>query len=102
MAKKKAKRYSDAKKKEILDFVESQGRGGQSAAVKKFKVSPITINAWKRKAAGDQVGNGLVSKGSSKELKAVQELASILTEMEATEAQLANLKKRYQKLKSNL
>ena len=48
-------RYSDAKKKEIVDFVvqynAKNGRGGQSGASKKFKVSPLTITAW-LKAAG--------------------------------------------------
>lgn len=70
--------------------------------MKKFKVTPATISAWKKKAGGEGVGNGRSAGGSSKELKAVQELASILTEMEATEVQLADLKKRYQKLKSDL
>lgn len=102
MAKKKAKRYSDAQRKEILDFIESKGWGGQKAAVKKFKVTPATISAWKKKAGGEGAGNGRSAQGGSKELKAVQELVLILTEMEATEAKLTVLKKRYQQLKSKL
>lgn len=47
-------RYSAAKKKEVVDFVKkynsSNGRGGQSAAAKKFKVTPLTIAAWLRNA----------------------------------------------------
>lgn len=43
-------RYSDAQKKEVVDFVigynSTHGRGGQSAASKKFKVTPLTISAW--------------------------------------------------------
>jgi transposase-like protein len=43
-------RYTDAQKKEVVDFVaqynSSKGRGGQSAAAKKFKVTPLTIAAW--------------------------------------------------------
>ena len=43
-------RYADTQKKEIVDFVVSynaeNGRGGKSAASKKFKVSPISITAW--------------------------------------------------------
>ncbi len=43
-------RYSDAQKKEIVDFViaynSTNGRGGQSEASKKFKVTPLTISAW--------------------------------------------------------
>ena len=48
-------RYTDAKKKEVVDFVvqynSKNGRGGQNSAFKKFNVSPITIVAW-MKAAG--------------------------------------------------
>ena len=47
----KGKRYTDQEKAEILAFAEAQGRGGASAAAKKFKVSPLTISNW-RKAAG--------------------------------------------------
>lgn len=101
MAKKKAKRYSEAEKKEILDFIESQGRGGQTAAVKKFKVTAATINSW-RKTGSQSVGNGRSTRGASKELKAIQELASVLTEIEETEAKLATLKKRYKKLRSKI
>ena len=43
-------RYSDAQKKEVVDFVidynNANGRGGQSVASKKFKVTPLTISAW--------------------------------------------------------
>ena len=48
-------RYSDAQKTEIVNFIKqynsTNGRGGQSAAAKKFKVTPLTISAW-LKAAG--------------------------------------------------
>lgn len=43
-------RYSDTQKKEIVDFVSQynskNGRGGQSAAAKKFNVTQLTISAW--------------------------------------------------------
>lgn len=43
-------RYSAAKKKEVVDFVKkynsANGRGGQSAASRKFKVTPLTISTW--------------------------------------------------------
>ena len=51
-------RYSDAQKKEIVDFVaqynSTNGRGGQAAAAKKFKVTPLTISGW-LKGAGAKV-----------------------------------------------
>lgn len=47
-------RYSAAKKKEVIDFVKkynsANGRGGQSAAAKKYKITPLTIAAWLRSA----------------------------------------------------
>ena len=53
-AKAKAKRYTDAQKKEILDFIEAKGRGGQTIAVKKFKVTAATIGSWKKKSVAIQ------------------------------------------------
>ena len=99
MAKKKAKRYSDAQRKEILDYIAAQGRGGQTKAVKKFKVTAATIASWKKKSSG-----GSSSKGgaSSKELKAVEELAKLIREIAQAEARLADLKKNYAKAKSKL
>ena len=47
-------RYTDAQKKEVADFVTSynaaNGRGGQSKAAKKFKVSQLTIATWLKNA----------------------------------------------------
>jgi transposase-like protein len=52
-------RYSDAQKQEVVSFVEqynsANGRGGQSAASAKFKVTPLTISAW-IKALGKPAG----------------------------------------------
>jgi len=43
-------RYTDAQKKEVVDFASSynaaNGRGGQSKAAEKFGVSPLTVSAW--------------------------------------------------------
>lgn len=48
-------RYTDAQKKEIVDFAVSynaeNGRGGQSKAADKFKVSQLTVASW-LKASG--------------------------------------------------
>jgi len=52
---KRGVRYTDAKKAKILQFVQDHdqinGRGGQSAAVKKYGVSAITISNWGKKGA---------------------------------------------------
>jgi len=98
MAKGKAKRYSDSEKKEILDFIAAKGRGGQSAAVKKFKVTAATISSWKKKVGGISMGSG----SGSKELQALQELTSLRAEIESTERKLTDLQKRYNKAKSKL
>ena len=100
MAKGKAKRYTEAEKQEILDFIIAQGRGGQSAAVKKYKVTAATISSWKKKASGVSLSSVGVS--GSKELKALQALTQIVSEIEVTERKLADLQKRYQKLKGKL
>lgn len=43
-------RYTGEQKKEIVKFVAdynaAKGRGGQNAAAKKFKVTPLTISSW--------------------------------------------------------
>ena len=40
------KRYTDAQKKRVVDFVASQGRGGIIAAQRKFGVSYIALRRW--------------------------------------------------------
>jgi len=57
----KGKRYTAEEKSEILQFVESQGRGGASAASKKFGVSQLTISSWKKSASG---GSARISRQS--------------------------------------
>lgn len=51
----KGVRYTDAQKKEVIDFATgynaTNGRGGQSEAAKKFGISQLTIASW-LKAAG--------------------------------------------------
>jgi transposase-like protein len=65
-------RYTDAQKKEILEFIAqynaTNGRGGQSAAAKKFGVTPITLSAW-TKATGGGKPRGKAKKAAKKSLK---------------------------------
>ena len=48
----KAIRYTSSKKNQILAFIKQvnkkNGKGGIAAAVRKYKVSAITINRWKK------------------------------------------------------
>lgn len=99
--KKKAKRYSEAEKKEILNFIEKQGRGGQTKAVEKYGVTAATIASWRKKSGASPVTSGSGG-GSSKELKAVEDLARLLKEIAATEAKLEQLKKDYDKAKARI
>ena len=101
MAKKKAKRYTDAKKAEILNFIESKGRGGQAAALKKFKVSAATINSW-RKKSGRKVESKSKNLGTSSKLKVVQELIRIRAEIDAAETKLVTLQKQHKRLRSKV
>ena len=62
-------RYTDAQKKEIVNFVsqynKTNGRGGQSAAANKYKVTPLTISGW-LKAAGVKAPAGKKIKKAAK------------------------------------
>ena len=99
--KSKARRYTAEQKEEILNFIEQQGRGGQTKAVQKFKVTAATIASWRRKAGGAGIPTSTRG-GGSKELRALQDLASILGEIESTEAHLEKLPKAYAKAKAKL
>lgn len=50
-------RYSDAKKNEILSFIERHGRGGITQAMNKYKVSYIAIASWKAKGFGPKTAS---------------------------------------------
>lgn len=54
------KRYTEAQKKRVLDFIYSQGRGGIAAAQKKFGVSYIAVRRWMTNTTSP---HGLTAKG---------------------------------------
>lgn len=55
-------RYDQKKKDEVVAYVkqfnETKGRGGQSAAVKKWDLNPITVRSWLEKAGVETPGKG--------------------------------------------
>ncbi len=59
-------RYTDEQKKEVVDFAVSynaaNGRGGQSKAAAKFKVSPLTVYAWLKAAGISKAGKKAAGK----------------------------------------
>ena len=66
----KAIRYTDAKKRQVLDFVDKtnakKGRGGIAAAEKKYNISRLTIYRWKNALEGGTTG---VSSGGKRSAK---------------------------------
>lgn len=69
-------RYSDAQKKEIVNFVSqynsANGRGGQSAAATKFKVTPLTISGWLKAAGAKPPGKKKIQKAAKVAKKAAK------------------------------
>jgi transposase-like protein len=72
-------RYSDAQKKEIVNFVSqynsANGRGGQSAAATKFKVTPLTISGWLKAAGAKPPGKKKIQKAAKVAKKAAKKAA---------------------------
>ncbi|HEX7260201.1 MAG TPA: hypothetical protein VF258_00140 [Luteolibacter sp.] len=119
-AKKTRKRYSNEEKNEIIQFVATHdaqnGRGGKSAAVKKYAISPISLAAW-IKASGNSASAGTKPAGkvASKAAKAIKasvskgtlsdklkELTGLAGQIDAAEARLAKLRDKFQALKASL
>lgn len=107
----KGKRYTPAEKKEVVDFVNevnaSKGRGGQSAASKKFGISPLTISSWLKatgsapKKRGRKAAAAKVSAGGSLEKK-LDRLKSLAKDIDATEKKLKQLQGQFDSLKASL
>lgn len=62
-----AKRYDQKTKDEVVAFVQqyndANGRGGQTAAVNKWDLNPITVKSWLEKAGVETPGRGGKKKG---------------------------------------
>jgi transposase-like protein len=116
----KGKRYSSEEKQEIVDFVNSfnaeNGRGGQSAASKKFGISQLTVASWLKgagsapaapakrgpkagKAAAKSAAASTKSGGINGKLSALLALGN---EIEKTEKSLAQLKAKFASIKASL
>ena len=99
----KARRYTVKEKEDILRYVESvnakQGRGGQTAAVKKYGISALTISTWMR----NPVNGAVVAKGSGKGIGGVlAKLAALHSEIATKEKQLAAMQAEFAKLKNSI
>ena len=104
----KGKRYSAEEKQSVVDFVnshnEANGRGGVTAAVKKFGTSALTISAWVKSSGGTSVGKGRkaaksAASGRSGVLADLSKLDGVIA---TKRKELDALEARFQKLKSSL
>ncbi|MES2439530.1 MAG: hypothetical protein V4584_10705 [Verrucomicrobiota bacterium] len=115
-------RYTDEQKKEVIDFVvaynAANGRGGSSKASKKFSISPLTVVAW-LKASGVSVPKNSAKKGikyvaPGKAAKAgkislsgglnakLTSLLALSNQISKAEAELVQLKSKFNSLKASL
>lgn len=93
---KKGIRYSPEQKKEVVDFVSSynaaNGRGGQSQAAKKFKLSVLTVSAWLKAAGSKKAPKAAKAVQAAKPVKAAK-AAKGMSELEALKAAIRALVK---------
>jgi transposase-like protein len=117
-AKKTRKRYTADEKNEIIAFIEKHdaenGRGGKSAAAKKFGISQISVGSWmKGKNAPAPSGKKRGRKAGSKNVKVavakesgfsgkLKELGLLADQIDKAEAELAKLHAKFQALKAAL
>ncbi len=126
-----AGRYNQETKDEVIAFIqqynEENGRGGQSAAVSKWNLNPVTVKSWLEKAGIATPGRGGRKKSkpgrpakSAKSGKpgrrpgrksaapapasaaAVGDLSAILNRMVAVRTQIVALEDEYAQLKAKL
>lgn len=99
----RGKRYTSEQKAEILSFVDAfnakKGRGGATAASKKFKVSQLTIGNWQRETS---LPTSKSNKGSSDISAVLKRLDAVHKKMAKQEDILSVLRKEYAQLKSQL
>ncbi len=89
-AKKIAKRYSEAERSEILSFIEKynaeNGRGGQTAAVKKFGTTTLSINSWSKKS-------GKKTKKAAKVVKKFKNPTKLIERLQIVSSEIAKAEK---------
>ena len=106
----KGKRYSDSEKKKIIAFVEKvnaeKGRGGVTAAAKKYKVSPLSISNWIKGSGVTAVPRKRVGKRSSKRSSkgggTWAKMVDLKADIDVMERKLAAKKAEFSKLAKQL
>ena len=98
----RGKRYTTEEKREIIDFVNeynaTNGRGGQTAASKKYSVSALTISNWLK----SQNGSSVISKAKGNLFETLNQMSSIGKEIDDLEAQIIEKRKQFNELKKAL
>jgi len=104
----KGRRYSDQEKQQVVDFVNKHnaenGRGGATAASKKFGVSQLTVASW-LKSGGTDVGDRRkrsTTAASAGRGSVLAELSKIDEMIAAKRKELEALEAKFQKLKASL
>ncbi|MES2920659.1 MAG: hypothetical protein V4819_03895 [Verrucomicrobiota bacterium] len=111
------KRYTSDEKRQIIEFVrkhdQEKGRGGKSAAVKHYGISPISLSSW-IKGLGETIvdhlpGSEAVSKavkratGQTSSFSAkIKELTAVANQIEKLEGELAKAREKFKALKAGL
>jgi hypothetical protein len=103
----KGRRYTTKEKSEIIAFVDKvnaeKGRGGQMAATKKFKLSPLTIASWIRSGiTADGEAPVPASYAGGPIGRKLAELQSLHGQIVKAEKELAKMKSQFSALKGNL
>ncbi len=99
----RGKRYTNAQKTQVLAYVDKvndeQGRGGVTAASKKYGVTPLSISNWlKRKRINDQTA---MMSNADYAVK-LRELADLHEVIVRKEEELQDLRDQYHNVKSEL
>jgi hypothetical protein len=71
-----ASKYDDKTKEEVVAFIrqynQENGRGGQSAAVKKWDLNAVTVKSWLEKAGVETPGRGGKKKRGARKARAAK------------------------------
>lgn len=99
----KGRRYTEEEKANIIAHVEkvnaSKGRGGQTAAAKKFGISMLTISNWMKKSPAAAKRDTAKSKSVN---GALAKLAALHSQIGSKEKEIAKLRQQFDVLKRSL
>ncbi len=101
----KGRRYSEQEKADILAFVAKvnaeNGRGGQTAASKKYNISQLTISSWLHGSNRMRTGRGGMRTEGTLGAK-LAKLAALNSQIARLERELTQLKAQFDGLKASL